>query len=615
MRSFPSRVAALMLLVTCAAHATDVPLEGKKLSLRRSGNGSEKLVLVVTDPDVVLPLAGSLADPLASSPGAILDVVSANASPVGAFVVPWGAAAAGEPGWTLGGGAQPTLKYRNPDAPDGESVVTSLVLKQGKRLKIVAKRVGVGLAATEGTVGVRLTFGKGTADEVRLCTQFGGTITRDEADRFQASNAPQALADCSDAALATFPTLPDAIPLTQPSCGPGFDGVGSSTAPGTDLRRVTLHGALELCNDGSPAVFYIRPATPGGGHEDDWLIWLEGGGGCRNAVDCAERWCGVRGQGGYGAHKMSSLYTHLGIRGNGIFRQTAANRFKDWNMVVTYYCSSDNYVGRHTIDVEPGTHPGYKLAFNGQAILMGMLDRLRDGVTSDDGLWSLPPIPTTARVLFTGTSGGGEGAIMNTDRAAAWAAAVPVATFQAAIDARVIPGVDDTTVLTADDKEFVLASGDAKARFSNGIQDDSCVAWHAGDDLRMCSDPTHVLLHHVAVPFYVHQDLGDPTAGPAYFAGMAEFTAGTRTLLETQFLQRPTLVEEPSIATAPTPTVFAPLCDHHVGFESAAFYDNELQVAPDPATDINTTLADWFDGLLPPSLIDDVGGAVTSGCL
>jgi hypothetical protein len=496
-------------------------------------------------------------------------------------------------------------------------VVTSLVVKQGKSIKLVAKRTGLGLAATEGTVGVRITFGKGTADELRLCSAFGGTIQRDEPGRFAAKNASAAaLADCSDASLGTYGTLPDVIPLDVASCGPQFDGPGSSSRPGTDLRRVTLHGALERCNDGSPAVFYIRSATPGGGHEDDWLIWLEGGGGCRGPADCAERWCGVGGQRAYGAHKMSSRYTHPAIFGNGIFRQIPANRFKDWNMVVTYYCSSDNYVGSHTIDVEPGSgHPGYKLQFNGQAILYGMLDRLRDGVTSDDGLATLPPIASTARVLFTGTSGGGEGAILNLDRAAGWAASVPVASFQGAIDARLLPGVDDTTSLSPATKEFILAVEDAKGVFRNDVADDSCAAWHAGDDPRLCGDPTHVLLHHVAVPFYLHQDLTDPVVGPAWFASMPAFTTATRTMLETQFLQRPSLVEEPAIAGVPAPTVFAPRCRHHVGFESGAFYDNELQDAPDPATDIDTTLADWFEGLAPPSLIDGVGGVVTTACV
>ena len=75
------------------------------------------------------------------------------------------------------------------------------------------------------------------------------------------------------------------------------------------------------------------------------------------------------------------------------------------------------------------------------------------------------------------------------------------------------------------------------------------------------------------------------------------------------------LVEEPAIAGVPAPTVFAPRCRHHVGFESGAFYDNELQDAPDPATDIDTTLADWFEGLAPPSLIDGVGGVVTTACV
>ena len=624
MSNRPFLLLSLALLAAAPpAPAVDVPVAGRKLIVTRNAGGREKLVFVSTDPNLPLPASGGLADPsIGSGEGAFVEVMSSGASPMGAFVIPAGPRTATErAGWTFRSGGVPSFKYLNAAAPAGESVAKGVALKQGRKLVIVARAAGLALEGGEGTVGIRLTLGRGTAEEVRICAQFGGAgvVTRDEDGRFKARNAPAtALADCSDASLGTYPSPYDAIPLDQTSCGPDYDDIGASTSPGTALRRVTLHGVQEICNDGSPAVFYIRPATVGGGHENDWLIWLEGGASCASPESCADRWCGVNQQATYGAAKMSSRWSHLAIKGNGIFKQGGTgeqSNFEDFNQVVTYYCSSDNYVGRHSLDIEPGaTHPGYRIAFNGQAILLGILERLRQGVVSDDTLAELPPIDSNARILFTGTSGGGEGAIFNIDRVAAWAETIGtsgVASFQAAIDARVAPGVDDPGL--AAQLQSLLDRGERIARFRNDVEDDSCAAFHTADP-RYCTDPTHVLLHHVGQPFFIHQDLADPVVGPQPYPNMASWTPAARALLNDQFLQRPSLIEESALVTQPVPVILAPLCHHHVGFESVSFFDNHVELAPDPAVNINTNLRAWFDGTTPASLIDGIGGAVTTSC-
>lgn len=614
--SSPWRTAALLLAITLLAaplaQALDVPLAGRRLVLQRAASGKEKLVLVATGANVPMPTPGGPADPLVSSlAGAFIDVVSSDASPVGAFVVPWGAVTATDAaGWTASNGGT-TLKYKNRSAPLGESIVKTVLLKQGSKLKIVGKKAGLRLAG-EGTVGVRITFGKGTANEIRLCSQFGpAEVVRDETGKYIAKRAPAAaLSDCSDAALGTFAGVTTAIPLDVAHCGATFDGVGSSTGLGTDLHRVTLHDAGEVCNDGSPAVFYIRRANAGGGHEHDWFMWLEGGGNCGSPETCADRWCGTRSQPSYGAHKMSSRYTFRAIKGNGIFRQDPSNRFKDFHMVSTYYCSSDNYVGRDSVDVAPvAGYPGYKVQFNGQVILQGILRRLRDGVTSDDGQATLPPLDSQSTFLFTGSSGGGQGAMYNVNRVADWAATVPVASFKVSIDARISPAVDEPT-LTLTQKENTLARGDAVARFRNDILDERCVAFHATDP-RYCAESSHLLLHHVRQTFFTNQDLEDPVVGPGAFDTMEEFTEAERLYLSTQFLQRNVIAEEAAVRALPLPVVFAPRCAHHVGLESQAFYDNAVRIPPAPFTAYNDRLGDWWDGLPTASIIDGLGGAVT----
>jgi hypothetical protein len=85
-------------------------------------------------------------------------------------------------------------------------------------------------------------------------------------------------------------------------------------------------------------------------------------------------------------------------------------------------------------------------------------------------------------------------------------------------------------------------------------------------------------------------------------------------VLVTQFLMRPTIVEEASLASLATPVAFSPRCHHHVGLESGAFFDNEVQDAPSPARDYNAGLLAHVDGVTVPSLIDGIDGAMTTGC-
>ena len=43
-----------------------------------------------------------------------------------------------------------------------------------------------------------------------------------------------------------------------------------------------------VCNDGSPAGYYLRPATTSSG-ENLWIFYLEGGGWCWNETQCLVR--------------------------------------------------------------------------------------------------------------------------------------------------------------------------------------------------------------------------------------------------------------------------------------------------------------------------------------
>ncbi len=69
-----------------------------------------------------------------------------------------------------------------------------------------------------------------------------------------------------------------------------------------DLHQVVLPDVV--CNDGSPAVAYLRAALDPA-HARDFVLQLDGGAFCDSAEGCAARWCG---EGNYDARDMSSAW-------------------------------------------------------------------------------------------------------------------------------------------------------------------------------------------------------------------------------------------------------------------------------------------------------------------
>lgn len=196
----------------------------------------------------------------------------------------------------------------------------------------------------------------------------------------------------------------------------------NSLQPGQDLHRVTLDTPDAVCNDGSPGVFFVRPAPPDSPAANRWVLYLQGGGGCGTFADCLERWCG-RQSAAYNESKMSSIYTPNTIGGTGIFRREeiadVENAFGEFNQVFLYYCTSDSWSGRNSDAVltDP-TDPDrkYSLHFHGHDIVRATIARLFDGgMLSDDGVVVMPSIGDAELVLVTGFSAGSGGVSHNGD--------------------------------------------------------------------------------------------------------------------------------------------------------------------------------------------------------
>lgn len=324
-----------------------------------------------------------------------------------------------------------------------------------------------------------------------------------------------------------------------------------------------------LCNDGSGAVMFVRPASDVA-HQDQWVIQLKGGGRCGDPDGCLQRWCSVDTP--FGATQMagdplSPMRTTMG--GTGMLSRDPADGspFADYNQVYVQYCSSDQWSGTRRDAVvqshypcEPGgTCPsgaacptegaframcedqpvGYRIHFLGRPIMDAVVSTLRrDGVgpLTHQGQ-TLPDLDTASEVVLIGGSAGGNGVINNIDHLAEVLRANNDACTGSDCPLRVLGIVDsahsldlpqttgwadslpcsdtfDEQLCSYADYMAWLATAPRMDNLWWKLGDQSCETWHAdhpedgSNDL--CTDQAHVLRHHVTTPHLVRQALADP---------------------------------------------------------------------------------------------------------
>lgn len=228
-----------LLVLACAriVNATDHPISGSKLTLRRSPSGKEKLVFVSKDATFLFAAIGSADDPGTGSPGGALVEVSSIASPTAVgWTVPSGV---GKPGWTTKAGGTPSYTYKNPAASPGPGAVKVISLKQGKRIKITARGVPLPLTGPQGGVGIQISTGA-----LRNCAFFGpGTVKRDESGRFDAADAPiPAGSSCNGV-----------LPNTSTTLGSTTSTSSTTTTTSTTLvlDPCTVDASATTCGEGS----------------------------------------------------------------------------------------------------------------------------------------------------------------------------------------------------------------------------------------------------------------------------------------------------------------------------------------------------------------------------
>jgi hypothetical protein len=172
-------LATLVAVDRPSAHAVveDRPIVGKKLVLRRSSSGREKLSFAGGDPGEVT-LAPFVQD------GALVELFTPGAPAGVAMALP-------SSNWSVA--RQFVVRFGNRGAPNDVSPLSTAIVEVRRYLKVSGKDTGLALDAPLGRVGIRVTAG-----DSRWCALFTEAhVIADVPGRFSARRSPaDTVPDC-----------------------------------------------------------------------------------------------------------------------------------------------------------------------------------------------------------------------------------------------------------------------------------------------------------------------------------------------------------------------------------------------------------------------------------
>lgn len=459
-------------------------------------------------------------------------------------------------------------------------------------------------------------------------------------------------------ALAATAASASAQPLTPALCpaGSSFNPNPTLTpfppgGAGIPLLRHTLDPALHpaaKCNDGSQAVMYIRPAHAAyGGNpinepSNKWLVFLDGGGGCHDADECLlTRWCGGGGRVFDRAGKMSAANAPPAIAENGIFElqppAPVVNHFRDYNHVLLYYCSSDNWIGssQHA-GLASSTGIGFDIRFEGEAIVDAAFATLIAGPTAADpqaaALFyptALPSLQGAREIVLAGESAGGGGLRHHLDKLVTDvlqpAVADPEVRIRAIVDAGAAPGLWGPAISWADPyspgdyAHYLEIDKEPTVRSFWGADDSaldaSCLdpVWQPQHDLdgshpQVCYDTTYTLMHHITTPVFLRQDITDPSAYERYvdwalFATSDDYWSTLYAQLG-DFAAAAGALEPPSAARGTQGIV----CQRHVAIRTNDGFFRHRVVGPAVPASFHDLVVNWLTGAAGPTVQIQVDG-------
>jgi hypothetical protein len=260
---------------------------------------------------------------------------------------------------------------------------------------------------------------------------------------------------------------------------------GALQIPAVYERRTVANAAARnaICNDGSPAVYYVRRGAGCGAKR--WIVALEGGGSCNTVDECRARAVALK-----SSKNAPDTMTFGGI----LSEDPKINPdFFSANAAFINYCSSDNWVGER-----PASAASDGLAFRGHDIFQAVLEDLEQSA-----LTGATPLKDSAELLLVGSSAGGLGVLGNAD---ALAARYPALRVRALADAGWVANINSfgsaTQPPAPSSSEF-----DARFVYWNATPDASCAA--AEKPLGRCG-VAPILFPYLKTPLFVHQDQSDP---------------------------------------------------------------------------------------------------------
>jgi uncharacterized protein (TIGR03437 family) len=355
---------------------------------------------------------------------------------------------------------------------------------------------------------------------------------------------------------------------------------------GTDLVKVTLNAPEAVCNDGSPAIMYVRRSVAGardsmGPVDNKWIIHNQEGGACNDYAQCLERWCGT---GFYDASKMSSKYAPATMGGAGIFSRVPSNEFGNYNQVYIYYCSSDLWTGRKSGSVLSDGTKSFQAEFKGARIIDAVFDALRTGLNDTQGRPLLPPLNNATHVYFTGSSAGSAGARMNADRIGAVVKArMPNAVYAVLSDAGLNGNSDGVSGLAIGDPNDPytvqqMAFHTKIAQAWDALYDESCMQLNAARPW-ICSDSVYITQNHITSPVFNRTDLLDSNKIKDFetatlYKTRAEFARASHDEM-TQFTRLRDLSPERAQVTK-APGAYAPNCGIHITLDGPSFFSKHV---------------------------------------
>jgi hypothetical protein len=221
------------------------------------------------------------------------------------------------------------------------------------------------------------------------CGSSSGSASNEAPDGGAPPNDASTGADSPTTADASSP---DASVGTPVDAGPFVPGA-PITATASEWTWVPFPEAT--CGNGSSTGIGVNLSATG----TDVLIYLEGGGGCWNAETCYAFQSAANFTTGYSQTTFeaeSTDATYLAEPGGFFDRTASANPFKDYSYVYVPYCTGDIHGGSNVVQL--GSMAAH---FTGYSNFAAYLRRV------------VPTFATASRVILSGSSAGGFGALLN----------------------------------------------------------------------------------------------------------------------------------------------------------------------------------------------------------